>query len=68
MLKVMKPGRRYFIINLDEPYAKVIYEVLKYGQMVKDKWPEGDISFEEWKELTFTEHKRVLEEMIKEGK
>lgn len=53
MLKVMKPGRRYFIIDLDEPYAKAIYEVLKYGQMVKDEWPEGDISFEEWKAETF---------------
>lgn len=53
MLKHIKPDRRYFIINLDEPYAEVIYAVLKHGQMEKHEWPEGDISFEEWKELTF---------------
>lgn len=53
MLKEMKPGRRYFIINLDEPYAEEVYEVLKRGQMAKGEWPEGDISFEEWKEQTF---------------
>lgn len=53
MIKIMKPGRYYFIINIDEPYAKAIYEVLKYGQMIKDEWPEGDISFEEWKQQTF---------------
>lgn len=47
MLKEMKPGREYFIINIDEPYAEEIYEVLKRGQIVKGEWPEGDISFEE---------------------
>lgn len=53
MLIDMKPGRRYFIINIDEPYAGKIYEVLKQGQMAKDDWPEGDISFEEWQNQTF---------------
>lgn len=61
MLKTMKRGTRYFIINIDEPYAKAIYEVLKYGQMVKDEWPEGDISFEEWKELTFEKQLKKLD-------
>ena len=55
MRKKIKPGRRYFIINIDEPYAEEIYEVLKRGQMAKDKWPEGDISFREWIEQTFEE-------------
>lgn len=53
MLKNIKPGRKYFIINLDEPYAEKIFQILKEGQMAKDEWPEGDISFEEWKEQTF---------------
>jgi hypothetical protein len=55
MLKFMKPGRKYIIINVDEPYAKIVFEILKYGQMEKDQWPEGDISFEEWTELTWSE-------------
>ncbi|SFH34483.1 hypothetical protein SAMN05660649_04835 [Desulfotomaculum arcticum] len=46
MLKHMKPGREYFLINIDEPYALEIYEVLKRGQMAKNEWPEGDISFD----------------------
>lgn len=53
MKKVMKPGRRYFVINIDEPYAEEIYKVLKNGQMAKGEWPEGDISFEEWEKQTF---------------
>jgi len=53
MLKEMKPGKRYFIINLDEPYAREIYEILKRGQTAKGQWPEGDISFEEWQRQTF---------------
>lgn len=32
MRKEIKPGRRYFIINIDEPYAPEIYEVMKRGQ------------------------------------
>ncbi|WKV08180.1 hypothetical protein Q2T46_11645 [Thermoanaerobacterium sp. CMT5567-10] len=55
MLKEMKPGRKYFIINIDEPYAAEIFEILKRGQMAKGEWSEGDISFEEWQELTFRE-------------
>ena len=55
MLKDMKPGREYFIINIKEPYAHEIYEVLKRGQMAKGEWPEGDITFEEWQEETFGE-------------
>jgi len=52
----MKPGRRYFIINIDEPYAEEIYKVLKKGQTKKGEWPEGDISFEEWKKLTWPDN------------
>ena len=55
MLKTMKPGRKYFIVNLDEPYAEELYEVLKRGQIAKGEWPEGDISFAEWEEQTFRE-------------
>lgn len=51
--KKEKPGNNYFVINIDEPYADKIYEVLKKGQTAKGKWPEGDISFEEWKKKTF---------------
>jgi hypothetical protein len=64
MLKDMKPGREYFIINIDEPYAAEIFEVLKRGQMAKGEWPEGDISFEEWQELTFG---KVREERKRES-
>lgn len=55
MRKRMKPEREYFIINIDEPYAKEIFEVLKRGQIAKGEWPEGDITFEEWQEQTFGE-------------
>lgn len=55
MRKTMKPGREYFIINIREPYAPEIYEILKRGQMAKGEWPEGDITFEEWQEQTFGE-------------
>lgn len=59
MLKEMKPNREYFIINIDEPYAEEVYDVLKRGQMAKGEWPEGDISFEEWQEQTFgQDHQR----------
>lgn len=53
MLKPIKTGREYMFINIDEPYAEEIYEILKRGQMAKGEWPEGDISFEEWQEQTF---------------
>lgn len=55
MKKELKRWNEYFIINIDEPYAIDIYEVLKRGQMAKGEWPEGDISFEEWQEQTFGE-------------
>lgn len=55
MLIEMKPGEEYFVINIDEPYAEEIFEVLKRGQIAKDKWPEGDITFKEWQEQTFGE-------------
>jgi hypothetical protein len=53
MLKTMKSGRKYIIINIDEPYAKEIYKILKAGQIKKGEWPEGDIDFEKWKLQTF---------------
>lgn len=53
MLKLMKPGHRYFVINVDEPYAEKIYQVLKEGQVAKKAWPEGDITFKEWLYLKF---------------
>jgi len=55
MRKEMKAGRKYFLINIDEPYAKKIFAILKEGQMAKDEWPEGDIDFEKWKRQTFEE-------------
>lgn len=53
MLKKMKPGRNYILINVDEPYAEAAFNVLKAGQMAKGEWPEGDIGFLEWKDRTF---------------
>lgn len=53
MLKQLKPGHKYLVCNLDEPYVEEVYEVIKKGQMAKGEWPEGDISFEEWVCLTF---------------
>lgn len=64
----MRPGRRYIIINIDEPYAEEVYKILKKGQMKKGEWPEGDISFEEWKKQTWpsidTPQKRSINEHI----
>ena len=53
MLKNMKPGNRYIIVNIDEPYAEEIYEILKRGQLEKEDWPEGELTFAEWCEETF---------------
>ena len=64
MRKIIKPGRRYFIINIDEPYAEEIYKVLKRGQMKKKEWPEGDISFEEWKEITWPNESQSSKEDV----
>jgi len=61
MKKELKPGNEYFIINLDEPYAQEIFEVLKRGQMAKGQWSEGDITFEEWQEQTFGDDRREEE-------
>lgn len=67
MRKNLKPGRHYFIINLDEPYAEEIYKVLKKGQEAKDQWPEGDISFEDWRWATFG-YDPLKKELREEGK
>lgn len=53
MLKQLKPGRLYFVINIDEPYAEKIFQVLKEEQIKMNEWPEGDISYREWVEQTF---------------
>lgn len=53
MRKEMKPGRNYMLINIDEPYAEAVFEILKVGQTAKGLWPEGDIGFLEWKDRTF---------------
>lgn len=53
MKKEMKPGNYYFTINIDEPYAEEIYEVIKKGQIAQAQWPEGDISFLEWVKKTW---------------
>jgi hypothetical protein len=55
MRKEIREGKRYFIISIDEPYAREIYEILKKGQTAKGEWPEGDISFEKWIDLTWPE-------------
>jgi protoporphyrinogen oxidase len=54
MLKQLKPDELYFVIRINENYAKEIFEVLKKGQIANDDWPEGeDITFEEWVFDTF---------------
>ena len=65
MLKNMKMRRDYFIINIDGPYAREIYEVLKRGQAAKGEWPEGDISFEEWKRQIFEEEGQGWQNIVK---
>ena len=69
MKKIMKPGRNYFIVNIDEPYAEELYEVIKKGQIAKNEWPEGDISFAEWKAITFgmTDRKIVYAAVNRDG-
>jgi len=48
-LKEMKSGRYYLLVNIDEPYAEDVFEIIKCGQMAKENpetaWPEGDIDF-----------------------
>ncbi len=53
MLKQLKPGRLYFVININEPYAERIFEVLKEEQTKLDQWPEGEITFKQWVFDTF---------------
>lgn len=58
MRKELKPGRLYIIVNLDEPYAEAVYEVVKAGQLAKvalgeNAWPEGDVDFQTWVRQTF---------------
>ena len=45
MIREMKPGRNYFIINNDEPYIEKLYEVIKKGQMAKVERPDKDPSY-----------------------
>ena len=56
---IIKANNKRFVINIDEAYARDIYEVLKAGQIAKGEWPEGDMSFDEWVRLTWQEGKRV---------
>jgi hypothetical protein len=54
MLKQIKPDQLYFVIKINEPYAKKIFEVLKAGQIEKEDWPEGNNkTFKEWVLDTF---------------
>jgi len=53
MLKQIKPDHLYMIVDIKEPYIEKLFEVLKAGQIEKEDWPEGDISFEQWVKDTF---------------
>lgn len=67
-MKTVKPGRKYFIINTDEPYAAEVYDALKRGQTAKGAWPEGDITFEEWMAHTWPqqpEHGSEFEDALR---
>jgi hypothetical protein len=55
MIKQIKPGRLYFVINIDESYAAKIFDVLKAEQTKLNDWPEGDITFIQWVGQTFGE-------------
>jgi len=67
-----KPGRKYININIDEPYIKEIYYLMKENEIAKSGdpvisetgkkiwkcWPHGDISFEEFLEQVFSENEK----------
>lgn len=53
MIKQIKENELYFVIKINEPYARRIFQVLKEEQIKLGKWPEGDITFEEWVNQTF---------------
>jgi len=53
MLRQLKPDHLYMIIDIAEPYAPRIFEVLKEEEIKRCGWPEGDISYREWVEQTF---------------
>lgn len=54
MLKQLKPDQLYFVIRINENYAKKIFDVLKAEQIANNDWPEGpDITFEQWVFNTF---------------
>jgi|GEM_PF-1340689 len=65
-MKERKPGRHYFTINIDEPYAPLVFEVMKKGEQAKGTWTEGDISFEEWQQLAFPDLATATEQRVKE--
>jgi hypothetical protein len=65
MLKRFKPDKCYFCIRIDEPFAKEIYEVLKRELTAMDRWPEGDIDFEEWKRQNWKENEKAKIEKVK---
>lgn len=45
----IRPNRKYIVVNVDEPYAKGIFEVLKKGEEAKGTWTENDAkTFEEF--------------------
>jgi hypothetical protein len=45
MIKEMKPGGNYFIVNNDEPYIENLYEVIKKGQTAKVERPDRELSW-----------------------
>lgn len=55
MLKKLKEGHLYFVIDIAEPYAERIFQMLKEEQIKLNDWPEGDITFKEWVLDTFGE-------------
>ena len=43
-LKVGKvPSPAYFVVNSDEPYAKLIFEIIKYGETHKGEQANVDV-------------------------
>ena len=58
--------RKYIIINIEEQYAKKVFKILKRGQIKKGLWPEGNISFDQWKKTEFPERRIGDDENIDE--
>ena len=47
----IKPNKKYIVVNVDEPYAENIFNVLRDGEKEKGNWKNEPETFKEWLEL-----------------